>query len=168
MRALVTGLAACFFCPLIPVFLGLGAILSLGVAGFGLVAAAAFLTDGLALDLVFRAAALAEPALADGTADGFFSAALAGAGACLGAAGLAAAGADLGAAALGAGAGVFEDAGFSAAGAEAAFGAAAGVLAVAGFFSAGFEAPVYKCECFQNSPPITNLIFLGHAHFCRH
>lgn len=130
-----------------PVFLGFGAILSLAAAGLGLaglVAAAAFFTEGFALDLVLRAAALADPGLAEGT-EAFFSAGLAaGAVAGLAAAGLAAAGADLGAAALGAGAGVLAEAGFGALGADAALGAAAGVLAVAGFFSAGLvpEDPV--------------------------
>lgn len=113
-----------------PVFLGLGAIFSLAAAGlgFGLAAPAAFFTEGLALDLVLRAAAFAEPGLAVGTADaGFFSAGAE--------AGLAA----LGAAALGAGAGVLADAaGFGAALVDAAFGAGAGVLAVL-FFSAGFD-----------------------------
>lgn len=140
---MTTGLTT-FFCPLIPVFLGLGAILSFAAAGLGLVALAAdaaFLAEGVALDLVLRAAALAEPALTDG-AD-FFSADLAaGAEAALAAAGLAA-GADFGAAALGAGAGVLAEAGLAAAaaaaGADAALGAAAGVLAVAGFLSAGLD-----------------------------
>lgn len=123
-----------------PVFLGLGAILSLAAAGLGLAgfeADAAFFTEGFALDLVLRAAALAEPGLAVGTDAGFFSAGLAVVAAGLAAAGLAAAGAALGAAALGAGAGVFAEVGLGALGADAALGAAAGVLAVAGFFSAG-------------------------------
>lgn len=123
-----------------PVFLGLGAIFNLAAAGLGLAgfeAAAAFFTEGFALDLVLSAAALADPGLAVGTEEAFFSAGLAaGADAGLAAAGLAA-GADLGAAALGAGAGVLAEAGFGALVVDAAFGAAAGVLAVAGFFSAG-------------------------------
>lgn len=140
--AFATGLTT-FFCPLIPVFFGLGAIFNLVAAGLGLglEAAAAFLTDGFALDLAFKAAALAEPGLADG-AD-FFSAGLdVGAEAALAGAGLAAGA--LGAAALGAGAGVLADAGLGAALADAALGAAAGVLAVAGFFSAGLDAAAPK------------------------
>lgn len=146
LRALDTGLATCFFCPLMPVFFGLGTILSLNAAGLGLagftVVAAFFFSDGFALDLVLRAAALAEPGFAVGADAGFFSAVLgAAAAAGLAAAGLAAAGAGLavaalGAAAFGAGAGVLALAGFGAAlVAEAALGAGAGVLDVAGFFS---------------------------------
>lgn len=138
-----------------PVFLGLGAIFNLAAAGLGfagLEAAAAFLTEGFALDLALSAAALAEPGLAVGTEVAFFSAGLAaGADAGLAAAGLAAAGADLGAAALGAGAGVLADAGLGALVVEAALGAAAGVLAVAGFFSAGLapEADFSGCPLIQ-------------------
>lgn len=116
-----------------PVFLGLGAIFSLAAAGLGLgLPDAAFLTEGLALDLTFKAAALAEPGLAEGADAGFFSAGLAaGAEAALAGAGFAAA--------LGAGAGVLAvAAGFGALGAAAALGAGAGVLAEA-FFSAGFD-----------------------------
>lgn len=127
-----------------PVFLGLGAILSLEATGFGLtgfaVVAAFFFSEGFALDLVLRAAALAEPGLAIGTDAGFFSAALGAAAAGFVVAGFGAAGADLaaealGAAAFGAGAGVLAVAGFGAAVVEAALGAGAGVLDVAGFFS---------------------------------
>lgn len=143
---MVTGLATCFFCPLIPVFLGLGAILSLEATGFGLagfvVVAAFFFSEGFALDFVLRAAAFADPGFAVGTDADFFSAALGAAAAGLAAAGLGAAGTDLvaaalGVAAFGAGAGVLAVAGFGAAVVvEAALGAGAGVLDVAGFFSA--------------------------------
>ena len=88
--------------------------------GLGLVADAAFLADGLALDFAFKAAALAEPGFAVGAEAGFFSALFAaglaaGADAGLAAAGLAAEAALGAAAALGAGAGVLADAGFGAA-----------------------------------------------------
>lgn len=114
-----------------PVFLGLGAIFSLVAAGLTLAAPAAFFAEGFALDLVFRAAALAEPGLTDGADAGFFSAGLA--------AGTEADLATLGAAALGAGAGVLADAaGFGTLLVDAALGAGAGVLAVL-FFSAGLD-----------------------------
>ena len=158
LRALTTGLTT-FFCPLIPVFLGLGAIFNLAAAGFGLAgfdADAAFLAEGFALDFALRAAALADPGLAEGAAAGFFSAGLAaaaGAEAALAGAGLAA-GAALDAAALGAGAGVLADAGFGAAlAADAALGAAAGVLAVAGFFSAGLAAADPKITKYVKQNP---------------
>lgn len=137
MRALATGFTTTFFCPLIPVFLGLGAILSLATAGFAL--DAADLTEGLALDFTFSAAALADPGLALGADAGFLSVAFAGAaGVVLAGAAFAAAG--FAAAAFGAGAGVFDVVGLGAAlllAVVATLGAGAGVLAELGFFSAG-------------------------------